>query len=73
MQKRTNVIEIDETLLIEFFGVLPEPQFEDEREFFAAPLFQKHVGELTILFSVSAHFRDLRITLKKRYLAQAGH
>lgn len=59
------MIEVDEVALIEFFGVAPEPQDEDEREFFAAPLFRKRVDGLELRFSVSANFGDLRLDLRR--------
>jgi len=49
--------------LIEFFGVEPELQPEDEREFFEAPYFIKRVDELEIHFSYSTNHRDLRVSL----------
>ena len=57
------MLEIDESALIDFFGCAPEPQSQDEREFFAAPFFIKRVDGVELRFSVSAHFRDVRISL----------
>lgn len=59
------MIEIHESDLIEFFGVSPEPEPQDEREFFAAPLFIKRVDGLELRVSISAHFSDLRLDLRK--------
>lgn len=59
------MIDIDESSLILFFGVAPQPEPEEEREFFAAPSFVKRVGDLELEFSVSAHFADMRITLQR--------
>ena len=59
------MLEIDETELTEFFGAIAEEQSQDEREFFAAPLFVKQVDDLEIQFSVSAHLRDMRLTLRR--------
>lgn len=59
------MIEINESDLIDFFGVAPEPEPQDEREFFAAPLFIKRVGDLELSVSISAHVRDLRLDLRK--------
>ena len=57
------MLDFDESALILFFGCAPEPQSQDEREFFAAPFFIKRVDGLELWFSVSAHFRDMRLTL----------
>ncbi len=57
------MIEIDETDLISFFGVMPEPQPEEEREFFAAPQFIKSAGGITMTFSASANHDDLFLDL----------
>lgn len=59
------MIEVDEVALIEFFGVAPEPQSQDEREFFAAPLFIRRVDGLELQVSISANFCDLRLDLRK--------
>lgn len=53
------MIDINETDLIEFFGVKPELESEEEREFFAAPLFIKVVDGLELRISISAHFDDV--------------
>lgn len=59
------MIDLDELALIEFFGVAPEPRSQDEREFFAAPLFVKCVDGLELRFSISAQFGDLRLELRR--------
>lgn len=59
------MIDVDEVALIDFFGVAPELQSQDEREFFAAPLFIKRVDGLELRVSISAHFCDLRIDLRR--------
>ena len=59
------MIEVDEVALIEFFGVAPEPQSQEESEFFAAPLFIKRVAGLELQVSISAHFRELRVTMRQ--------
>ena len=64
-QQSLVMIEVDEVALIEFFGVAPEPQSQDEREFFAAPLFIKRVDGLELRVSISAHFCDLRLDLRR--------
>ena len=59
------MIEIDESDLIDFFGVAPEAEPQEEREFFAAPHFIKRVDDLELSISISSHFRDLRLDLRK--------
>lgn len=54
---------IDEPQLIEFFGVLPKPRTQDEREFFAAPVFEPTIDGLVLTFSLSTHFTDLVLEL----------
>lgn len=65
------MLEIDGPALISFFGCAPEPQSQDEREFFAAPFFIKKVDGLELQFSVSAHFRDMRVSLLRDGLANS--
>ena len=55
--------EVEETDLISFFGVLPQEQSHEEREFFDAPLFVKTVRNLRLSCSVSFHSRDIALTL----------
>jgi hypothetical protein len=57
------MLELDVTDLIEFFEVTPEPQSQDEEEFFAAPLFVKTAGGIRMTFSISANFDDLFLDL----------
>ncbi|MCC6669571.1 MAG: hypothetical protein IT458_00805 [Planctomycetes bacterium] len=64
-QQSLVMIEVNEVALIEFFGVAPEPQSQDEREFFAALLFIKRVDGLELRVSISAHFCDLRFDLRR--------
>lgn len=61
----SSVIEIHESDLIGFFGVSPQPEPQDEREFFGTPLFIKRVDGLELRVSISAHFCDLRLDLRK--------
>jgi hypothetical protein len=58
------MIDVDEADLIAFFGVLPEPQSDGEREFFNAPLFRKCQDGLELHVSISLNLKDLRIDLK---------
>jgi hypothetical protein len=53
------MLDLDETDLIEFFSVLPEPQPLDERESFDAPLFVKSIDGVTVTFSISFLRHDL--------------
>ena len=57
------MLDLDETALIEFFGCTPEPESQEVQDFFAAPFFIKRVDGWELWFSVSAHFRDMRLTL----------
>lgn len=59
------MIDVDEVAMVEFFGVAPEPQSQDEREFLAAPLFINSVGGLELRVSISVHFCDLRFDLRR--------
>lgn len=66
------MIEVDESDLIEFFGGAPEAEPTEEREFFAAPLFVKAIDGLELRFSLSAQFRDLRLSLRQADRADAA-
>ncbi len=46
-------MRFDETELIEFFGVLPEPQGAGEKEFFGAPRFEVADGRFRLSISFS--------------------
>ncbi len=59
------MIPVDEVALMEFFGVAPEPQSQEEREFFAAPMFVKRADGLELRVSISRQFCDLRLDLRK--------
>jgi hypothetical protein len=59
------MIEVDEVALIEFFGVAPELQSRDEREFFAAPMFVKRADGLELRVSISGQCRDVRLDLRR--------
>ncbi len=58
------MIELDETGLVAFFGVQPQSQPSEEREFFAAPSFTRRVGDLEVVFSFSFHNADLYLTVR---------
>ncbi|MBL8755671.1 MAG: hypothetical protein JNK15_20415 [Planctomycetes bacterium] len=59
------MIEIHEADLIEFFGVAPEPEPPEEREFFDAPLFIKRVDGIELRVRIPCYFRLLWLDLRK--------
>ena len=58
------MLEIDETALIEFFGVLPTPQDPDEAEFFGTTIFEISRDGLYLTISFSSHHDDCRLDLR---------
>jgi len=62
------MLDVDESELVAFFGVLPEEQPAEELEFFGAQLFVKSVGDLRLSYSLSFNFGDLVLSLRP-----AGH
>jgi hypothetical protein len=57
------MIDIDESELIGFFGVLSTPQPREEQEFFGTTIFDVHQGDLHLSLSVSKYHADLVIYL----------
>jgi hypothetical protein len=57
-------LEIDETELIEFFGVLPTEQDPEEQEFFGSTIFHLQQDGLDLRISFSAYFEDCYLDLK---------
>lgn len=55
---------IDKTELIEFFGVLPVVQDEQEQEFFGSTCFEVSQGDFLLTVSFSSHWRDMLLELR---------
>lgn len=63
-------LKIDETELIEFFGVLPTEQDPNEQEFFGSTIFDLHQDGLHLTISFSAYFEDCYLDLKTEHAEQ---
>ena len=55
---------IDETEMIEFFGVLPTQQDPQEQEFFGSTAFEVSQNDHHLSVSFSSHFRDFCLSLR---------
>jgi hypothetical protein len=58
------MLEIDETELIDFFGVLPTEQDPEEKELFGTTIFDIHQDGLHLSVSFSAYCDDFSLDLK---------
>ena len=58
------MLEIDETELIEFFGVLPSEQNPEEKEFFGTTIFDVHQDGLHLSISFSLYDDTCYLDLK---------
>ncbi|MHC4546099.1 MAG: hypothetical protein ACYTDW_19320 [Planctomycetota bacterium] len=56
-------MEVDETQLIEFFGVLPVHEDPEEKEFFGSSMFEITQRDLKLSVSFSSHYEDMSLRL----------
>ena len=56
-------MEVDETQLIEFFGVLPVHEDPEEKEFFGSSMFEITQHGLKLSVSFSSHYKDMSLHL----------
>ena len=56
-------MEVDETQLIEFFGVLPVSEDPEEKEFFGSTMFKITQHDLKLSVSFSSYYEDMILHL----------
>ena len=57
-------MEVDETQLIEFFGVLPVHEDPEEKEFFGSSMFEITQHDLKLSVSFSSYYEDIILHLR---------